>query len=74
MLDCSIVIGERSILLNIIAPLIDMKHSAMQENVWSNAEIDSWQQHFANIPHLDGMLKHRRKIAYFSDHPNVIPF
>ena len=28
VLDCSIVIGERSILLNIIAPLIDMKHSA----------------------------------------------
>ena len=49
MLDCSIVIGERSILLNIIAPLIDMKHLAMRENVWSNAELDSWQQHFANI-------------------------
>ena len=49
MLDCSIVIGERSILLNIIAPFIDMQNSALQENVWSGAELDSWKQHFANI-------------------------
>ena len=49
MLDCSIVIGERSILLNIIAPFIDMQNAALQENVWSDAKMDGWKSHFANI-------------------------
>jgi len=49
MLDCSIVIGERSILLNIIAPFIDMQNTALQENVWTGAELESWKQHAVNI-------------------------
>ena len=32
-----------------IAPFIDMQNTALQENVWTGAELESWKQHAVNI-------------------------
>ena len=42
----------------------------MQENVWSNAELDSWQQHFANIflPSRWNVDAAGRELVYLSDY------
>ena len=48
-LDCSIVIGKRSLLENILAPFIRVKDEAFRENVWPNATNTDWFGHFSSI-------------------------
>ena len=48
-LDCSIVIGERSLLENITAPFMRVTDEAFRENVWSNVTETNWFGHFFSI-------------------------
>jgi hypothetical protein len=48
-LDCSIVIGKRSLLENIIAPFMRVTDEAFHENVWSNVTGTNWFGHFFSI-------------------------
>jgi hypothetical protein len=48
-LDCSIVIGKRSLLENIIAPFMRVTDEAFRENVWPNATDTNWFGHFFSI-------------------------
>ena len=48
-LDCSIVIGKRSLLENIIAPFMRVTDEAFRENVWPNATDTNWFVHFFSI-------------------------
>ena len=49
LVDCSIIIGQRSVFENLIAPLIDFQNSALQENVWQSVGQVPWHEHFRNI-------------------------
>ena len=48
-LDCSIVIGKRSLLENIIAPFMRVTDEAFRENVWPNVTNTNWFGHFFSI-------------------------
>ena len=48
-LDCSIVIGKRSLLENIIAPFMRVTDEAFRENVWPNVSETNWFGHFFSI-------------------------
>ena len=48
-LDCSIVIGKRSLLENIIAPFMRVTDEAFRENVWPNVTGTNWFGHFFSI-------------------------
>ena len=48
-LDCSIVIGERSLLENILAPVMKVRDEAFRENVWPNVRTNKWLTHFSSI-------------------------
>ena len=48
-LNCSIVIGERSLLENIIAPFMKIRDEAFRENVWPDATTYEWVSHFSSI-------------------------
>ena len=48
-LDCSITIGKRSLLENILAPFIRVRDEAFRENVWPNATNTDWLGHFSSI-------------------------
>jgi hypothetical protein len=49
LLDCVIVIGQRSLLTNLLAPLLQVKNEAFQENVFRLGPMMDWGSHFLSI-------------------------
>ena len=49
IVDCSIVIGERTIIENLLAPFLEIQNSALKENVWQDTNMSRWKTHFSNI-------------------------
>jgi len=49
LLDCVIVIGQRSLLTNLLAPLLQVKNEAFQENVFRLGSMMDWGSHFLSI-------------------------